>query len=53
MVSNYAGSGAVGNSNGAGTVATFNNPQGIAFDAAGNLYVADTYNNLIRKISVK
>jgi sugar lactone lactonase YvrE len=27
------------------------NPQGVAVDAAGNLYIADTYNNRIRKVS--
>jgi len=50
MVSDYAGTGAAGGDNGDGTVATFNNPAGIAFDADGNLYVADSSNNQIRKI---
>jgi PKD repeat protein len=31
--------------------ARFNGPEGIAVDGAGNLYVADTYNYTIRKIS--
>ena len=30
--------------------ATLNNPSGVAFDGAGNLYIADTGNNAIRKI---
>jgi sugar lactone lactonase YvrE len=30
--------------------ARFNNPWGICVDDTGNLYVADTYNNVIRKI---
>jgi len=31
--------------------AQFNGPQGIAIDSSGNLYVADTQNNLIRKVT--
>ena len=33
------------------TAATLNQPQGLAFDTAGNLYVADSGHNSIRKIS--
>jgi len=48
----FAGTGAQGTANGAGlTQATFYHPNGIAVDAAGNLYVADTLNHLIRKIT--
>jgi len=50
-VSTFAGSGAAGAANGAGTAASFSNPTGIAIDIAGNLYVADYGNSLIRKIS--
>ncbi len=32
--------------------AYFNGPQGMAFDVSGSLYIADTYNDRIRKISV-
>jgi len=50
-VSTFAGQTIAGYGNGAGTAATLSNPQGIAVDNAGNLYVADTYNNSIRKIT--
>ncbi len=50
-VSTLAGTGQPGSADGGYTTATFNNPIGIAVDSAGNVYVADTGNNLIRKIS--
>jgi len=36
-----------------GENARFNEPHGIAIDAAGKLYVADTYNHRIRKITIQ
>ena len=43
-ISNYA--------DGSGSAARFLGPKAVAVDAAGNTYVADTQNHLVRKISV-
>ena len=51
IVSTFAGSLKPGNADGQDTLARFNAPFGIAIDATGNLYVADSKNNLLRKIS--
>lgn len=50
-VSTFAGSGALAVIDGAATAAAFYQPEGITIDAAGNLYVTETYHNLIRKIT--
>lgn len=43
--------GVTGDVDGTGTAARFNRPWGIAADAAGTVYVADTENYLVRRVS--
>jgi len=52
IINTIAGNGTNGFSgdNGSATNAEFHTPSGLAYDFRGNLYVADTYNNRIRKI---
>jgi hypothetical protein len=51
VVSTLAGSESQGSADGTGSVASFNDPSGEAVDASGNVYVADYFNNKIRKIT--
>jgi DNA-binding beta-propeller fold protein YncE len=53
VVTTLAGSAAdaSGSADGTGAAARFNGPQGVAVDGAGDVFVADTGNNAIRKIS--
>lgn len=51
-VTTFAGTaGVTGSSDASGTLAKFSGPSGIAIDKNGNLYVADTNNDTIRKIT--
>ena len=50
-VSTVAGTGMPGAEDLNGKQASFTTPRGIALDRLGNIYVADTDNQLIRKIA--
>ena len=51
MVTTLAGMRAMGSVDGTGSAARFNSPYGLAVDVAGNVYVADTNNQTVRKIT--
>jgi uncharacterized protein (TIGR03437 family) len=53
IITTFAGTGSPGYSGDGGQAASaqLNLPRGIAFDAAGNLYIADTNNNRIRLVT--
>jgi sugar lactone lactonase YvrE len=51
VVSTLAGVELVGHLDGLGVTAKFNHPSGVALDTSGNVYVADSNNNRIRKIT--
>lgn len=50
-VTTFAGNGNKGLQNGSLESAEFNCPRGVTCDTSGNIFVADYYNNLIRRIS--
>ena len=53
IISTVAGNGTAGYSGDGGpaTAAEINNPYGVAIDGSGNIYIADYYNNRIRKVT--
>ena len=53
MAKTIAGTGAIGYTGDAGpaNAATLANPAAVAYDASGNLYIADANNHVIRKVS--
>ena len=50
-VTTFAGNGSPGSQNGTGVNAQFSSPGGIAIDANDNLFISDTQNHRIRKIT--
>jgi PKD repeat protein len=51
VVTTLAGSGSAGKTDGTGTAASFKFPSGIAADSSGTVYLADTDNQVVRKIT--
>ncbi|HZS06765.1 MAG TPA: hypothetical protein VFD58_18150 [Blastocatellia bacterium] len=53
IITTFAGSGLIGSEGDGGpaTAASLNEPQGLAVDAAGNVYIADTLNHRVRRVT--
>lgn len=51
IVSTVSGTGSTGDADGAVLSAQFYQPRGIAIDASGNIFISDTGNNKVKKIS--
>ena len=51
LISTLTGASQGRGDSGPGSLATFNNPRGVAVDSAGNVYIGDTFNQKVRKVS--
>jgi len=51
LISTITGAGQGRGDSGPASLATFNNPRGVAVDSAGNVYIGDTFNQKVRKVS--
>jgi DNA-binding beta-propeller fold protein YncE len=51
LISTITGASQGRGDSGPASLATFNNPRGVAVDSAGNIYIGDTFNQKIRKVS--
>ncbi len=51
-IAGNGGSGSYSGDNGLATSATLNQPSDVAVDTTGNIYIADTHNHRIRKVTV-
>jgi uncharacterized protein (TIGR03437 family) len=53
VITTVAGNGTAGftGDNGSATSAELNNPTGVAVDSSGNIYIADSGNNVVRKVA--
>src|ERR1700680_2695764 len=53
IITTVAGNGTAGftGDNASATSAELNNPTGVAVDSSGNLYIADSGNNVVRKVA--
>jgi hypothetical protein len=51
VVTTYAGTGVLGDTDGISTIAQFHSPTGVVIDATHNVYICDYENNKIKKIN--
>jgi RHS repeat-associated protein len=52
IINTVAGAGSFTGDGGPATSARINNDAGVALDSSGNIYIADTWNNCVRKVTV-